>query len=93
MISIQQNSSLLKLIKIAAMDAYKASKPCDVVIGTIASISPVKVRLNQKATLASDFISMTQAAKNASLRKGDKVLMMRQNGGQKYYIIDKVVDE
>lgn len=92
MISIQQNSNLLKLIKIAAMDAYRASKPCDVVVGTIAGTLPLKVRINQKMALTSDFVSMTETAKNASLSKGDKVLMLRQSGGQKYYIIDKVVD-
>lgn len=75
------------------MDAYRASKPCDTVIGTIVSISPLKVKINQKMSLTSDFVSMTQTAKNASLCKGDKVLMLRQSGGQRYYIMDKVVDE
>lgn len=94
-ISIQQNnnSSLLKLIKTAAMDAFRASKPCDVVIGTIVSASPLKVRINQKMALTSDFVSMTQTAKSSLLKNGDKVLMFRQSGGQRYYIMDKVVDE
>lgn len=74
------------------MDAYKTSKPCDALTGTIVSASPLKVRINQKTTLTSDFVGIIETANNASLSKGDKVLMLRQSGGQKYYIIDKVVD-
>lgn len=75
------------------MDAFRASKPCDVVIGTIVSESPLKVRINQKMALTSNFVSMTQTAKSRLLKNGDKVLMLRQSGGQRYYIMDKVVDE
>lgn len=74
------------------MDAFKASKPCDTVIGTVTKINPVTVRISQKMTLSGEFLGATQTAL-ASIKKGDKVLMLRKSGGQKYYIIDKVVDE
>lgn len=74
------------------MDAYRASKPCDTVIGTVTKVDPVTVRISQKMTLSGGFLGATQTAL-ASIKKGEKVLMMRQSGGQKYYIIDKVVDE
>lgn len=74
------------------MDAYRASKPCDTVIGTVTKVDPVTVRISQKMTLSGEFLGATQTAL-ASIKKGEKVLMMRQSGGQKYYIIDKAVDE
>ena len=34
---------------------------------------------------------MTQTAKDAKLKKGDKVALIRAYGGQSYLLIDKVV--
>lgn len=85
------NKNLNQLIKQLAMEAFRASKPCDVVRGKVAKAEPLKIMISEKVTLDSDFFSLTKTAKEAGLQKGDEVVMIRSNGGQKYLVIDKVV--
>lgn len=47
---------LVQLIKKTAMDAFRASKPTDIVFGEVISINPLKVRVDQKKVLDEDFL-------------------------------------
>lgn len=81
-----------QLLTKVANQAREASKPCDYTLGTVESINPLLVRLNQKMLLNSDFFVITQTLKNARLEIGDSVFMIRKEGGQQYALIDKVVE-
>lgn len=102
---------LIALIKQAAMDAFNASKPTNIVRGTVVSVTPLKIQVSQMQTLESDFLvvpdyltdkkvdvtvnwqyetgkkSMTT---HNSLKKGDKVFMLRAAGGQEFYVIGRL---
>lgn len=84
------SSSLMQILKQAAIEAVEASKPCAFVFGTVKSTTPLAINIDQKLTLTSSFLSVTQSAKD-NLAAGDRVAMARVQGGQQYLVIDKVV--
>lgn len=86
-----QNESLIQIIKKISKQEREASVPSDLVIGTVAKISPLEIKISSKITIDSDFFYLTQTANNRSLAVNDKVAMLRMSGGQMYLIIDKVV--
>ena len=149
---------LVRLIKKAALDAVEASKPCNILFGTVTSVSPLQINVEQKMILTSaqlvlsrnvtnykvkfeidsetedsgdidlthshnysgktetynshthDYSGTTESnsvtitthshkfkgtkemtIKNA-LKVNDEVIMVRMQGGQKYVVIDRVVN-
>lgn len=74
------------------MDAYEASKPCTYIVATVTKSNPLEIKISQKMpALDEDFLVITQSAKDADLKEGDKVLTIRKKGGKEYAVIDKVV--
>lgn len=55
---------LLEIVKQAAMDAVKASQPCNVLFGRVVSESPLQINVNPKLTLSSDFLVLTKAVQD-----------------------------
>lgn len=84
-------TNLTQTIKKAAMDAVRASKPCDILTGTITSINPLKIKISQRVTLESDFFDVTETFDKKTHKTGDKVVLIQGAGAQRYLIIDKVV--
>jgi Protein of unknown function (DUF2577). len=95
---------MLNAIKQAAMEALEASKPVAVMTGTVTKISPLEVNVDQRFTLDADFLVQTAATAELKvtiggteyiirpgLQVGDRVVLLRVQGGQKYLILDKVV--
>ncbi|WP_153957397.1 DUF2577 family protein, partial [Clostridioides difficile] len=50
------SQDLLQIIKKAAMDAVETSNPMRVVFGTIESISPLRVKIEQKLSIGEIFL-------------------------------------
>ena len=84
-------TNLAQTIKQAAMDAVRASKPCDILTGTITSLSPLKIKISQKITLEGDFLYVTETFDKKTHKTGDKVVLIQGMGAQRYLVIDKVV--
>lgn len=102
-------SGLLEVMKLASQQANEAGQPTDLRIGTVTSVSPLKVQVSSQFTLPSALLIVPQhltdykvkirmedatedkemTIKNA-LKKGDKVAMLRKQGGQSYLIIDRI---
>lgn len=82
---------LIPLLKRIALEAVEASKPVVVLFGTVSSTNPLSIYLEQKRTITKSFLVITDRAKDLSI--GDGVVMIRMQGGQKYIVIDKVVDD
>lgn len=82
------NKNLVQLIKQCAMDAFRASKPCNTYIGKVAKINPLKISVDQKMILDADFLDICESL--GELKKGDIVLLIRQQGGQKYTVVDRI---
>lgn len=85
----QVATNITSLIKQIARDDRIASKPADIIIGTVVKSSPLSIKVSGKATLTSTFLWMCESG--PSLSKGDKVALIRAQGGQRYLVIDKVV--
>ena len=82
-------ANMIELIKKAAVEAVAASKPAVVEYGQVISASPLRIQLDQKRTIDEDFIVPTQSL--AGLVPGDRIVMIKVQGGQSYVMIDKVV--
>lgn len=50
----------LQVIKKAAMEAVANSAPADIVYGTVLSVSPLSVYVDQKKTLEAEFLVLTR---------------------------------
>jgi hypothetical protein len=103
--------NLNEVIKKTAMEAVKAGDPSDIVYGTVASVNPVSIQIDQKLTLTKEFITLTSNVKDYEvyvsvdggakqkmkvfngLKKGDSVIMLKSQGGQKYVVIDRIIQE
>lgn len=82
---MSDNTDLLNVIKQAAMDAVRASNPTKVIQGEVTSIAPIKVKIDQKLILDEHFLVVTNEIRS-NLKKGP-VLVLQQQGGQKFIIL------
>ena len=81
-------TKLTALIKKIALDAVHASKPATICFGDVTSINPLKVRINQLLELSSPTLIQTSTVVG-KLAVGDEVILIRQQGGQRYVVLDK----
>ncbi len=130
------SSDFVKVIKKSAIEAVNNSKPADIFYGTVQSISPLTIFIDQKLILSEKFliipesltdyeteisfddpsvkqvfttwnmeetsestpskISFKEKIKHKitvynSLKVGEKVILLRQQGGQKYMVLNRAV--
>lgn len=83
--------SLIDLIKNVAVKAVEATNPVHVLFGTVVSESPLEVQIHQKLKLTEEFLVITERVTQANLKRGDKVVLLRVQGGQQFVVLDKVV--
>jgi len=96
--------ALASLIKQASMGAYNASNPVAVMFGTVTKANPLEVNVEQRFTLTRDSLVLTERLTEyrttvdgneiiirRGLQAGDKVLLLRIQGGQQYVVWDRVV--
>ncbi|WP_025950465.1 DUF2577 domain-containing protein [Geobacillus thermocatenulatus] len=83
--------SLVDLIKNVAVKAVEATNPVDVLFGTVVSESPLEVQIHQKLKLTEEFLVITERVTQANLKRADKVVLLRVQGGQQFIVLDKVV--
>lgn len=109
---------LMGAIKQASLGAMEAGSPVAIRIGTVKSVSPLEVTVDQRFTLTTEFLIMPESLTKyeidvehahgysggttdqalpdkllirSGLMAGDKVILLRVQGGQQYVILDKVV--
>ena len=121
-------TDILNIVKKVAVNAVNAQKLSDVVYGSVISVSPLRVQVDQKLILDQEHLKLTRAVKDYEtemtvnhitesatggsgeaafaphthevngrkkviihngLTEGDKVTLIRAQGGQIYTIIDK----
>lgn len=141
-------ADIIETIKKAALDAMENSSPTSIMYGTVTSINPLEIQVEQKLLLTSEFLMLTknvidyetevsinwdtkQKNLNANhshtcnissseefsvtienknidlthnhditgkkkiiihngLKKNDKVILLQQQGGQKFLVLDKI---
>lgn len=84
-------SGIIPIIKQAAVEAVEASQPVNITFGVVTSVSPLKVQVTPKLVLGSKALVMTKTVKEYGLSKGDKLILIRVQGGQSYIVLDKAV--
>ncbi len=67
------------------MEAVEASNPVAVCTGKVASASPLKIKTGQKLTLSEKHV--IKCRETGKLEEDDNVVLLRQQGGQKYIIV------
>lgn len=83
-------STLLQLIKKAAVEAVEASSPVGITYGTVTSVNPLKINVEKKMTLTAIQLVLTRTVKDNALQVGEGVLLISEPGGQKYIVIDRL---
>ncbi|NGP58145.1 DUF2577 domain-containing protein [Paenibacillus thiaminolyticus] len=96
--------NLIEIIKSAAEDAVQAGNPVNILHGTVTDVAPLVINVDQRFTLTEEFLILTDSVQELfitiagvkyqirqGLQPGDKVLMMRVQGGQQYVVLDRVV--
>lgn len=103
---------LVMLIKQAAVEAVDAKDPMSLKTGTVVSVSPLKISINQKIAIPASQLLLTNTVKehslyitvddgskntemvkitvHAKLKTGEKVLLLRCDGGQKFIVLDRL---
>ena len=81
-------SPLLQVMKQSAKETGDATKPVQVCFGKVVSESPLKIQIDQKITLGKAQLVLTKTA--ANLDTGEQVLLLRQQGGRKYIVVDRL---
>lgn len=116
---------MIQIIKKAAIEAVEQSSPMAIAYGTVTSINPLEINVEQRMNIKGDMILLTsnvidkevevevndmteEALTNPynhkheykgtkkhihkkGLRVGEKVLLIRVQGGQKYIVLDRLV--
>ena len=78
-------NDLLKLIKQAAIEAVQAANPVSVCRGSVESVSPLSIKIDQKLTLSGK--QLEKCKEIGEINKADTVILLREQGGQKYIIL------
>jgi len=97
-------TDLLSTVKQAAMAAIAASNPVTMMYGVVTNTNPLEVNVDQRFTLPADFLVVPESLTEnklviggstyivrEGLKVGDKLLLLRVQGGQQFIIIDRVV--
>jgi predicted DsbA family dithiol-disulfide isomerase len=90
-------SEFASLVKQCAVDAVNAQKPDCIVLGRVIQQEdilediPLEIMLEQKAVIDRDFLYNT--ASTYGLKEGERLIMLRSKGGQRYLILDKLREE
>ncbi len=85
-------SDILSLIKKAAVEAVRQTKPMELVFGSVAQEEdiendiPLIIQVEQKKPLTRAFFVENRLLDGLEL--GDKLVLLQVQGGQKYYILE-----
>ena len=79
-------------IKEIVMNYINYANLSDVVFGTVVASTPIKVKLDTSSNLqiGEPFIIVTDKFKKEPLAVGNKVVLIKATGGQKFVILDKL---
>ena len=88
-------ANLTEAVRLLSMQAEESAKPSMRIFGTVISLEPFKVQINEKLTLEKGNLVITQTIRNyitwEYIKVGSKVVMTRQRGGQ-LYIVDDMIE-
>lgn len=80
---------LVFMIKQIAAGVFEAKKPVEVCFGTVQSLSPFKIRIDQKKILGKEYFIVRAGVTAQSFEVGNTLILLRVQGGQQYLIYDR----
>lgn len=80
---------LFNAMKQIAKDAFDTLQPADWCYGKVISLDPFQVQIDQKLPLKKEFLAVRTGVSASSFKVGDKLILLRKQGGQEYLILDK----
>lgn len=94
---------MIEAIRKAALGAVKSGAPTAIMFGKVMQINPLEVNVDQRFTLDADFlivpesliryevdVGQTRLVIRQGFQQGDRLILLRVQGGQQYLVIDKV---
>lgn len=83
---------LVESIKKVALNLMENETLATFMFGVVTKEKPLEILVEQRLTLDESFLVLPKTlVENEPLKKNDKVVLIRQHGGQKYLVIDRVV--
>lgn len=82
--------NIIQIIKKAAIEAVEASKPTKILYGTVVLLSPFSIKIDQKFTVTEEFLVISKRMQREGFLVGDKIILIQEQGGQRYIVLDKV---
>ena len=76
------SSGIIDTIKKVSLNAFEASVPVALLFGEVISTEPVKIQVGEMLTLTREFLVI-----NGTVAEGDRVTLIRCQGGQKYVVL------
>lgn len=80
---------LFTAMKQIAKDVFDTLQPADWCYGKVISLDPFQVQIDQKLPLKKEFLAVCTGMSASSFKVGDKLILLRKQGGQEYLILDK----
>ena len=81
---------LAEAIKLLAQQQNDGTYPTAVLFGTVKAINPLKVQIDSKLIVGEFLVVAERLTKGEPLKVNDKVIVLRQQGGKKYIILDRI---
>jgi hypothetical protein len=86
-------NNLINVIKQIVKETVEAGKPGGVFYGVVTGVKPLTVSVDQKFELTKMQIVLGKAIAEFPLIVGDRLILLREQGGQKYVCLDILEDE
>lgn len=80
---------LFTAMKQIAKDVFDTLQPADWCYGKVISLDPFQVQIDQKLPLKKEFLAVRTGMSVSSFKVGDRLILLRKQGGQEYLILDK----
>lgn len=82
--------SLLRAIKQVSQGVNDSQSPVVVLFDTVEKIDPLEVNIEQKLSLTEEFLIIPEAVQKYDFEEGNKLLLLRMQGGNSFVILDRV---
>ncbi len=89
---MKDSRDILGVIKKSALEAVDNKKPVALCFGTVTNILPLTISVEQKLFLSGNMLVIASSLTKEENKLGvsDVVIMVREQGGQRYVVLDKV---
>lgn len=86
---------LFEAIKATVLQVNSTVRSSEVIIGEVTSLSPLEISLGEKFTITDDMIiwSLRSTHEDFEYSVGTKFVIISETGGQRFFIIDIILED